>query len=110
MIRRRPAALDIYIAAIVIAGWAVLGWSAIGLPSTPHAREWGILTVLALVASRFPMRAPGRNAWFSISDTFYMASALLFGPGAGDAHARDRQHADDACVQDVFSTPPTVQQ
>ena len=81
MIRRRPAALDLYIAAIVIAGWAVLGWSAIGLPATPHAREWGILTGLALVASRFPMRAPGRNAWFSISDTFYMASALLFGPG-----------------------------
>ena len=81
MSRRRPAALDIYIAAIVIAGWAVLGWSAIGLPSTPHAGEWGILTALALVASRFPMRAPGRNAWFSISDTFYMASALLFGPG-----------------------------
>ena len=68
MIRRRPAALDIYIAAIVIAGAAVLGGSAIDLFSTPHPYEWGLLAGLALVGSRFPMRAPGRNAWFSISE------------------------------------------
>jgi len=80
MIRKRPTPLDIYVAAVVVAGAAVLGWAAIGLPSTPNAGEWGILAGLALVGSRFPMRAPGRNAWFSISDTFYMASALLFGP------------------------------
>ncbi len=55
--------------------------SASALPSTPHAREWGVLAALALVASRFPLRVPGRNAWFSISDTFFMTSALLFGPG-----------------------------
>lgn len=81
MSRHRPAALDVYIAAIVSAGTAVLGWAAIGLPSTPNAREWVILAALALVASRFPLRMPGRDAWFSISDTFYLASALLFGPG-----------------------------
>jgi hypothetical protein len=54
---------------------------AVGLQSTPYAREWAILGVLALVASRFPLRIPGNNAWFSISDTFFMASALLFGQG-----------------------------
>jgi len=50
------------------------------LQTTPHFREWAILGVLALLASRFPLRMPGTNAWFSISDTFFMASALLFGP------------------------------
>src|SRR5688500_15842551 len=81
MIRKRATALDVYIAAIVIAGAVLLVWSAAGLPSTPHASEWGILAGLALVASRFPLRMPGRNAYFSISDTFFMASAILFGPG-----------------------------
>jgi putative nucleotidyltransferase with HDIG domain len=81
MIRPRVTALDVYIAAIVIAGAVLLVWSAAGLPSTPNAREWGILAGLALVASRFPLRMPGRNARFSISDTFFMASAILFGPG-----------------------------
>jgi putative nucleotidyltransferase with HDIG domain len=81
MIRTRATALDVYIAAIVIAGAVLLVWSAVGLPTTPNAREWGILAGIALVASRFPLRMPGRNAWFSISDTFFMASAILFGPG-----------------------------
>ena len=62
MIRPRVTALDVYIAAIVIAGAVLLVWSAAGLPSTPNAREWGILAGLALVASRFPLRMPGRNA------------------------------------------------
>jgi putative nucleotidyltransferase with HDIG domain len=78
--RFRPAAIDLYIAAIVIAGAIALGWSALQLPSMPHAREWGILAAAALIVSRFPLRVPGRNAYFSISDTFFMASALLFGP------------------------------
>lgn len=79
--RFRPAAIDWYVGAIVLAGAVVIGWSALGLPSTPYPREWGVLAGIALVASRFPLRVPGRNAWFSISDTFFMTSALLFGPG-----------------------------
>ena len=79
--RFRPAAIDWYVGTIVLAGAVVIGWSALGLPSTPHAREWGVLAGIALMASRFPLRVPGRSAWFSISDTFFMTSALLFGPG-----------------------------
>lgn len=79
--RFRPTGVDAYVAVITIAGAILIGGSALGLPSTPNAREWGILAGLALVASRFPLRLPGSNAWFSISDTFYMTSALLFGPG-----------------------------
>ena len=75
------AAIDWYVGAIVLAGAVVLGSPHSALPSTPHAREWGVLAALALMASRFPLRVPGRSAWFSISDTFFMTSALLFGPG-----------------------------
>ena len=80
MTMRRIAAIDVYVAAIVIAGAIVLGSAAMALPTTPHVRDWGVLAVLALIASRFPLRVPGRSAWFSISDTFFMTSALLFGP------------------------------
>ena len=77
---RRIAAIDAYVAAILIAGTFVLGSAAVALPGTPHVRDWGVLAALALIASRFPLRVPGRSAWFSISDTFFMTSALLFGP------------------------------
>jgi putative nucleotidyltransferase with HDIG domain len=81
VIRRSTAEpIDIYVGVITIAGAIVIGSSLFALPSTPFAREWGILAVLALIASRFPLRVPGQNAWFSISDTFYITSALLFGP------------------------------
>src|SRR5688572_16756752 len=80
MIRRAPAAVDLYVGLVTLAGASLLAVSAFMLPSVPHAREWGVLSVLALVASRFPLRVPGRNAWFGISDTFFIASALLFGP------------------------------
>ncbi len=79
--RARLTPLNIYVAATVVAGAAVLGWSAISLPSTPYAREWAVLAALALGASRFPLNVYGRNAQYSISDTFFMASAVLFGPG-----------------------------
>ena len=78
--RRRIAAIDAFVAAIVIAGVAVLGLAAAALPSTPRVLDWSVLAALALIASRFPLRVPGRSAWFSISDTFFMTSALLFGP------------------------------
>jgi putative nucleotidyltransferase with HDIG domain len=79
-IRSRVTAIDAYVGAIVVAGAFVLGSAAAALPSTPHVRDWGALAALALIASRFPLRVPGRSAWFSISDTFFMTSALLFGP------------------------------
>ena len=78
--RRSPERIDVYVAAVTVAGAIVIGTTAFALPFTPFAREWVILSVVALIASRFPLRVPGQNAWFSISDTFYITSALLFGP------------------------------
>ena len=43
--------------------------------------EWVLIGVLALVAGRFALNMPGINARFSVSDTFFIISALLFGPG-----------------------------
>ena len=43
--------------------------------------EWLLIGVLALVSGRFALNMPGINARFSVSDTFFITSALLFGPG-----------------------------
>ena len=56
--RRRTAAIDVYVAAIVIAGVGVLGLAAWALPSAPNVRGWGVLAAGALIASRFPL-VPG---------------------------------------------------
>jgi putative nucleotidyltransferase with HDIG domain len=80
MKQRATTAVNLYVGVVAAAGVGVLGWSVSTLDDTPHIRLWGALTLLALIASRFPLRVPGTNAWFSISDTFYITSALLFGP------------------------------
>ena len=80
-LRTVPTPVDVYVGAITAVGVAVVGSSVIGLATTPHVAAWGALAVCAMVASRFPLRVPGTNAWFSISDTFFITSALLFGPG-----------------------------
>ena len=80
MTSRVPSAVSIYVGVITAIGVIVVGAAATALPRTPHVREWLALTMLALLAGRFPLRVPGTNAWFSISDTFFVTSALLFGP------------------------------
>ena len=81
MIRRfGRSPVDIYVALVTAVGAAVVGVSVFGLGSTPNGREWFALAVLAMVTGRFPLRIPGTNAWFSISDTFFITSALMFGP------------------------------
>jgi putative nucleotidyltransferase with HDIG domain len=73
--------LDLYVAAVATTGLAVVAVSALGLPATPHRMEWLLIGLLALVAGRFALNMPGINARFSVSDTFFITSALLFGPG-----------------------------
>jgi putative nucleotidyltransferase with HDIG domain len=74
-------ALNAYVAAVATIGAAIVGVSAIGLPETPHQTEWLLFGALALVAGRFTLQMPGIDATFSVSDTFFITSALLFGPG-----------------------------
>ena len=80
MTQTAPAPVYVYVGVIAAIGVAVLGHSLLSLPSQPNTAAWMTLAVLAMAASRFPLRVPGTNAWVSISDTFFITSALLFGP------------------------------
>lgn len=78
---RHVRPLECFIAVIATAGLAVVCSSLYSLPRTPHAFEWLLFGALALFSGRFALKIPGSSARFSVSDTFFVTSALLFGPG-----------------------------
>ena len=75
--------LDAYVGGIAALGAVIFGISVSQLSGTAHPVEFTIFTLLALIAGRFPLKVPGVNAFFSVSDTFFVASAVLFGPAPG---------------------------
>jgi putative nucleotidyltransferase with HDIG domain len=80
---RRPGAgwaLDLFVAAVAVVGVAVLAWSVLELRRVPHPTEATVFALLALLAGRFALKIPGLNARFSVADTFFVTSGLLFGP------------------------------
>ena len=72
------------------------------LPSTPHrARVDACSPCSRWSRAGSRCACPGTNAWFSISDTFFIASALLFGPAPATVDHRHRQPGDVVRVPDV---------
>src|SRR5262245_54779974 len=69
-----------YVALVIGAGGALILYSAYQLPDVPYPLGWIALAILCVVASMFPVQVPGVPVYFSISDTFFITSALLFGP------------------------------
>jgi putative nucleotidyltransferase with HDIG domain len=77
----RPAAS--YVRGIIALGAAVLAYSIVDLVRRPAPPEWLILVGLTVVSGWATLRSPSGKISFSISDTFSIAAALLFGPSAG---------------------------
>ncbi len=76
----RTAAVCVY--AVILAGAVVLAHSAWDLFSHPVEPVWLILAALT-VSTSWVMLRPAVDISFSISDTFNIAAAVLFGPSAG---------------------------
>ncbi len=72
-----------YILAIILSGAAVALSSVWNLVRHPPGPEWLILIALTVVSGWAALRVPAMPISFSISDTFSIAAALLFGPSAG---------------------------
>lgn len=75
----RPA----YLAAVVVPGLAVIGFAAREMVSQPVPPAWFVLAAFTLASGWAAVRMPGFPLSLSLSDTFTMAAALLFGPAAG---------------------------
>jgi putative nucleotidyltransferase with HDIG domain len=72
-----------YVLGISLAGLAVTAYSISEVIRRPAGLEWLIPAGLTLVSAWATLRIPAMPISFSISDTFIIAAALLFGPSAG---------------------------
>ena len=76
-----------YVRCTVLIGAAVVAYSMADLVTRPPAPQWLILVALTAVSGWATLRNHVGQISFSISDTFSIAAALLFGPSAGAATA-----------------------
>src|SRR5438876_8588147 len=72
-----------YVFAVILLGGIVALYSIADLIAHPVGMEWLILVGLTVASGWATLRIPGMPISFSISDTFIIAVALLFGPSAG---------------------------
>ena len=72
-----------YIFSVIAVGIAVAAYSVYDLVRHPVELEWLILVGLTVVSGWATLRIPAIPISFSISDTFNIGAALLFGPSAG---------------------------
>jgi putative nucleotidyltransferase with HDIG domain len=72
-----------YVFSIILAGAAVAVYSVYDLIRHPVSLEWMLLVGLTVVSGWATLRIPSMPISFSISDTFNIGAALLFGPAAG---------------------------
>jgi len=72
--------LPIYIRLVVAIGVAVIAWSVPALGAMPHPFVWLLFATLALLTGVFTMKAASVSYTVSVTDTFFIASAMLFGP------------------------------
>jgi putative nucleotidyltransferase with HDIG domain len=79
-VKTLPPRLQLYVGAIVALGGAAIALSITQLASTPFVREWMLFTVLGVLAGTYAVKVPGISARISVSDTFFLASGMLFGP------------------------------
>ena len=84
---RRPAitALDVHVGAVIVFGLAAIAAAVYTLISAPPAPNDLVFAGLGLIAGLCAVRIPGMNARVSASDTFFIASAMLFGPASAMA-------------------------
>ena len=87
----RGVPLKAYVFGIIAAGVAVAAYSVYDLISHPVGLEWLILVALTVASGWATLRIPAMPISFSISDTFNIAAALLFGPSAGAITRRARR-------------------
>ncbi|HEY3043219.1 MAG TPA: HD domain-containing phosphohydrolase [Vicinamibacterales bacterium] len=76
-----------YVFGVIAAGVAVAAYSVYDLIRHPVGMEWLILVGLTVVSGWASPRAPSMPISFSVSDTFNIVAALLFGPSAGAMNA-----------------------
>lgn len=83
--RTLPTATRSYVLTVFGLGVAVIYLSILELSQHPAAwqLDWVKLAGLTLISGWLSVKLPSRRATISISETFVLAGAVLFGPGVG---------------------------
>ena len=79
-VRAMPTSLNAFLGGVTCLGAAVVAYSLYALPAAPNPAGWALLGILGIIAASFPVKVPGVPVYLSISDTFFITSALMFGP------------------------------
>ena len=69
-----------WIRLVATLGVLVIVQSLVSLQTTPHRWEWLFFAALAIVTGSFSMKIGSVYASVTIADTFFITTALLFGP------------------------------
>jgi putative nucleotidyltransferase with HDIG domain len=77
--RRRLSPLRLYVYLVVAVGAAIIAESLFALIHTPQPAACLLFGVLAIVAGVFTMKMASVSANVSVTDTFFIAAAMLFG-------------------------------
>jgi putative nucleotidyltransferase with HDIG domain len=72
-----------YVLGVILIGVAVALYCVSDLVKHPVSPQWLILVALTVASGFAMLRIPAMPISFSISDTFNIAAALVFGPSAG---------------------------
>ena len=78
-----PTAGRAYLGTVILFGITVVILSVIQVHRQPLGYQWYMLAALTLVSGSATVQLPSIPASISISETFVIASVLLFGPAAG---------------------------
>ena len=72
--------LRLWIRLVATLGVVVIVQSLVSLQTTPHRWEWLFFAALAILTGSFSMKIGSVYASVTIADTFFITTALLFGP------------------------------
>jgi putative nucleotidyltransferase with HDIG domain len=77
--RPRQRALDIYVAGVIAIGFVLIAAAVYSIATNPPPLDALLYAGLGLLAGACAVKIPGISALVSASDTFFIASAVLFG-------------------------------
>jgi len=77
-----PRALRLYVGLVIVAGAFVLAASVRALVGTAHPWQWILFGACGILTGSFTINIVSVSASISVADTFFIATAMLFGPSA----------------------------
>jgi putative nucleotidyltransferase with HDIG domain len=69
-----------YVQFVAVVGALAIVESIVGLTTRPHPYEWVLFAALGVLTGSFSMKIASISASVTVSDTFFITTALLFGP------------------------------